>query len=290
MMMAMLILLAITMVTALTLVGAINLYLNRQYRKAWLGLPAGRLHSAGQLLDWLVNTLSLPVKDIQKKLLAAGIYNRVLVKAYLPAKFAMAALSALAVFGFGSRLGLTEISNKLIATLLLTVGWIIVPDIWLGKRRKKLIARISGNLPYLLDLMAVCIQTGMTIEASIDYLSQELHSFDRDLAYLMELTASRSRISGTQQALNDLSKQLPSREMQSFVHTLQQSIRYGSALAATLTTQASHLREVNMLMLEEKVAKLSARLSIPLILFIMLPLVVLMTAPGMMRMMSNASL
>lgn len=288
--MALLILLTMILTMTLTLAGAVNLYLSRQYYKSWLGLTTGRLHNIRQLLDWLVNALSLPIRDIQKKLLAAGIYNRVVVKAYFPAKFALAALSALVIFAFGSSLGLIEVSNRLIATLLLSVGWIIIPDIWLEKRRKKLVARVSGSLPYLLELMAACVQTGMTIEASIDYLAQELHDFDRDIAYLMEITASKAKVSGTQKALHDLSKQLPSREMQSFVHTLQQSLRYGNALATALTTQASHLREANILTLEEKVAKLSAKLSIPLILFIMLPLVILMIAPGIMRLMSNASL
>ena len=289
-MMVPLILIAMILAMTLTLFGAVNFYLSRQYCRDWLGLPAGQLRSAKHVLDWLIKIFAIPGRDIQKKMVAAGIYHKGLAKAYLPAKFLLAILSALLLFILGGRLGLNDSSSKAVTALLVTIFWIIVPDIWLEKRRRKLAIKVSGNLPYLLDMMAVCVQTGMTIEAAIAYLAQELHDFDQDIAHWLGITAAKARISGTQHALNDLSEQLPSDEMKSFVHTLQQSLRYGNRLAATLTTQAADLRESSMLTLEEKVTRLSAQLSIPLILFIMLPLVILMTAPGIMRMIGNAPL
>ncbi|CAM3513753.1 type II secretion system F family protein [Parendozoicomonas haliclonae] len=283
----------VALVIAMVLVAGINSYLKQQSRKVWLGLTWSRRvrgEGSNSLLTWLASRLTQPRDDIEKKIIAAGFYNRAVVshlaRVYFPGKLLLAVLSGAVVYLALS----SELSDRLVMILLVAIGWILLPDMWLERRKKKRTVRVSGNLPYLLELMAVCVQTGMTIEAAIEYLSHELKGFDRDLAYLMEITASRARMSGTQQALNDLSEQLPSREMQSFIHTLQQSLRYGSSLFVTLTTQAGNLREVNMLTLEEKVAKLSAKLSVPLILFIMFPLVILMTAPGIMRMMSNAAL
>ena len=76
--------------------------------------------------------------------------------------------------------------------------------------------------------------------------------------------------------------------MRSFVFSLTQSIKYGTSIQYALETLAKDIREVQVLELEEKVGKLSAKMSIPLILFIMFPVVILITAPGIMRMMANA--
>ena len=135
--------------------------------------------------------------------------------------------------------------------------------------------------------MAVCIQTGMTIESSIAYLADELKGFDKDLARMMWQVDSRSRVVGMESALEELLEEYPSNEMRSFVYTLTQSLQYGSSIYEVLTNLSANVREVQMLELEEKVGKLSAKMSVPLILFIMFPIVILITAPGIMRMMSD---
>jgi tight adherence protein C len=69
--------------------------------------------------------------------------------------------------------------------------------------------------------------------------------------------------------------------------TLKQSLQYGSSIYGVLTTLAGDIRDVQMLTLEEKIGKLAAKMSVPLILFIMIPIVILIAAPGILRMMSN---
>ncbi len=75
--------------------------------------------------------------------------------------------------------------------------------------------------------------------------------------------------------------------MRSFVMTLKQSLRYGSSIYGILTTLAADIRMVNMLQAEEKIGKLAAKMSVPLILFIMLPIVFVIVAPGIMRLTGN---
>ncbi|MFK0570899.1 type II secretion system F family protein [Endozoicomonas sp.] len=226
-------------------------------------------------------------KDVEQGMIRAGIYNRRLAVIYFPAKMVIAILIFAAVFLFGERLGLTDQTQQIAAAFAGMVVVILLPDMWLHHRQKKRIRKVSAELPYVCDLMAVCVQTGMTIEASVSYLGDELKSFDKDLAFVMKRVDSVSRIAGMQRALDELVEQFPTNQVRSFSYTLSQSLQYGSSIFDVLTRLSANLREVEMLELEEKVGKLSAKMSVPLILFIMFPIVILITAPGIMRMMSN---
>ncbi|HCE3069066.1 TPA: type II secretion system F family protein, partial [Vibrio parahaemolyticus] len=146
------------------------------------------------------------------------------------------------------------------------------------------VRHVSSRLPFLLDLMNVCVHTGMTLEASLDYLSNELKTVDENLAYVVKKTSERAKIVGLDRALTEFYDLVPTTEAQSFVMTLTQSLKYGSSVGAVLASLASDIREINMLELEEKIGKMGAKMSIPMIAFIMIPIVVLIAAPGIMRM------
>jgi len=68
------------------------------------------------------------------------------------------------------------------------------------------------------------------------------------------------------------------------VLTIIQNLQYGTSVAQTLSDLAEDMRKVQILTVEEKVGKLSAKMSVPLILFIMFPIVILILAPSIMQM------
>ncbi|OOE85480.1 type II secretion system F family protein [Salinivibrio sharmensis] len=238
----------------------------------------------GAILSQLVSS---DKQDMEQKFLAAGIYDTRLSKFFMPAKYMLLIAGASAIYLIGQ---LQQWPSKwlLIVEILWLVVTIIGPDAYLNIRKKALVKAISNKLPYMLDLMAVCVQTGMTIEASITYLSREMAAFDRDLSFLLTRVNERSRIVGLEQALEELYMRVPSNEMRSFVMTLNQSLQYGTSIYGVLTTLSSDIREVQLLRIEEKIGQLAAKMSIPLIVFIMVPIVILIAAPGIMRMLANA--
>ncbi|GMQ46367.1 type II secretion system F family protein [Vibrio sp. 10N] len=218
-------------------------------------------------------------KELEQKLIEAGYYNKEWAKYYFPLKFLiLAVLLALVAFSDLSS------TNKLLSALLSLVGVIVVPDLVLSLRSKMLIGRTSAKLPYLLDMMSVCVQTGMTIEASLAYLADELEMFDKDLCYQIRRTSDAARIHGLEKALNDLGQRLPTPAVRSFVLTVIQNLQYGTSVAQVMSDLAEDIRKVQILTVEEKVGKLAAKMSVPLILFIMFPIVVLILAPGIMQM------
>lgn len=238
--------------------------------------------------DWLT-TLSLlfaaSKHEIEEKFVAAGFYDTKYAHLFLPLKYVFLVIGTATIIGASLYLNVPASSYATWCALwLITV--IILPDVYLARRSKALQKKLSDRLPYLLDLMGVCVQTGMTIESSFSYLAQEMLGFDRDVAYMLKRTNDRANIVGLSQAIEELYDRVPTAEFRSFVMTLNQSLQYGSSIYIVLTTLAVDIREVQMLSLEEKIGKLAAKMSIPLILFIMLPIVILITAPGIMRMMS----
>jgi tight adherence protein C len=225
-------------------------------------------------------------KNISRKFLAAGFYDPRWSKFYLPIKY------SILVIGI-SVLIMCELTEEIswpsivIHASILLVLTLILPDAYLGYKGRELTRSIARRLPYLLDLMAVCVQTGMTIESSIRYLSKEMEAFDKDMAYLLKRAYDRSSLVGLPIALDEMYQRAPSNEMRSFVMTLTQSLHYGSSIYSVLSTLSEDIREVQLLTIEEKIGKLAAKMSVPLILFIMIPIVILVAAPGVMRMMAN---
>ncbi|EDP59391.1 type II secretion system F family protein [Vibrio sp. AND4] len=221
-------------------------------------------------------------KELEQKLVQAGYYNTEWAKFYFPAKLLVLAL----VFG-GVFLSDMKQSNQLIAIMVGLIVVILGPDSLLQMRRKMLIRKTSAQLPYLLDMMSVCVQTGMTIEAALVYLGKELAEFDSDLCYQIKRTSDSAKIQGLEKALTDLSERIPTPPVRSFVLTIIQNLQHGTSVAQILSDLAEDMRKMQILTVEEKVGKLSAKMSLPLIIFIMFPIVILILAPGIMQMNFN---
>ncbi|WP_415846796.1 type II secretion system F family protein, partial [Vibrio neonatus] len=180
-----------------------------------------------------------------------------------------------------------ETKSMLISVMIAIVTVIIIPDSYLAMRKKKLIEKNSRQLPYMIDMMSVCVQTGMTLEAAFRYLGNELKSFDKDLCYQIRKTSDAAEVKGMEAALSDLSRRVPTPQVRSFTLTLTQNIQYGTSVAPVLSDLAEDFRNEQILIMEEKIGKLAAKMSAPLILFIMFPIIILILAPGISRMMSG---
>ncbi|MDC5819372.1 type II secretion system F family protein [Vibrio europaeus] len=237
------------------------------------------------LIKVALSQVSFNKEETRKKLVAAGFYSDYLADVYYLIKIIPFTI-CLALIGFDYFQGQTEIAFSLLYLLGALGLFIIGPDAFVTSRGKKNIKHISSRLPFLLDLMNVCVHTGMTIESSLDYLSKELAAVDRNLAYVVRVTVERSRLVGLEKALEEFYDLVPTSESQSFVMTLVQSLQFGSSIGPVLATLATDIRELNMMDLEERIGKMGAKMSIPLIAFIMIPIVVLIAAPGILRMLT----
>ncbi|EPR7134424.1 type II secretion system F family protein [Vibrio vulnificus] len=224
--------------------------------------------------------------ETKKKLVAAGVYSDFIAQTYYLFKIVPLFLT------IGG--GLLAVSQEVIdfnEMILIGAFALIIfvagPDLYLSSRTNTITRHVSSRLPFLLDLMNVCVHTGMTIEATLEYLAKELQTVDKYLAFTVNVTVQRSKVIGIEKALEEFYEMVPSSEAQSFVMTLVQSLQFGSSVGQVLGTLATDIRQINMMELEEKIGKLGAKMSIPMIVFIMVPIIILIIAPGIMRMLTD---
>ena len=217
-------------------------------------------------------------EELEQQFIEAGFYDTRMARFYVPAKIGLALTIIFLVV-----VSEMAMSNKLMISAIAMVITLIFPDSILAMRKKMLVKKTSRQLPYMLDMMSVCVQTGMTVEAALAYLAEELRAFDKDLCFHIKKTADTSRVTGLEKALLELSERIPTAEVRSFSLTLIQNIQYGTSIANVLADLAEDMRQMQVLSMEESIGKLAAKMSVPLILFIMFPIVVLILAPGFMQ-------
>ncbi|AKU63226.1 pilus assembly protein TadC [Aggregatibacter aphrophilus] len=179
--------------------------------------------------------------------------------------------------------GSSDGSSLLIGFLTILVVTIIIPGILINSILKSKIKKIMNDLAGFIDLVAVNVQTGISIEAALKQVATDFKTLNPDLTYVMLRIIRKSEITGMSQALQDLSISLPTTEIRMFCTVMQQSLNFGSSIYHQLIQLSSDIRELQLLTIEEKLGTLAAKMSIPLILFIMFPIIILILAPGVMR-------
>ncbi|KYK91057.1 type II secretion system F family protein, partial [Aggregatibacter actinomycetemcomitans] len=177
----------------------------------------------------------------------------------------------------------TDSSSLLLGFLTILIVTIVVPGVLIGSILKAKIKKIMNDLAGFIDLVAVNVQTGISIEAALKQVATDFKTLNPDLTYVMLRIIRKSEITGMSQALQDLSVSLPTTEIRMFCTVMQQSLNFGSSIYHQLIQLSTDIREIQLLAIEEKLGTLSAKMSIPLILFIMFPIIILILAPGVMR-------
>ncbi|MGC7559283.1 type II secretion system F family protein [Pasteurella sp. PK-2025] len=180
-----------------------------------------------------------------------------------------------------------ESADWLTVSALILVVTILIPGMLTNSILKSKIKKIMVDLPGFIDLVAVNVQTGISIDAALKQVAIDFKKLNPDLTYVMLRIIRKSEITGLSSALLDLSISLPTTEVRMFCSVLQQSLNFGSSIYNHLIQLSADIRELQLLTIEEKLGTLAAKMSIPLILFIMFPIIILILAPGIMRVFPN---
>ena len=160
-------------------------------------------------------------------------------------------------------------------------GWYL-PDLWLRHRIENRRQHILTAFPAAIELMVVCVEAGLSLDAAMARVGQELRLMHRELseelqALCLELRTGRSR----QQALRNAALRMQLEEVQSFVSLLIQTERFGTRIGQALRAQEDSVRKRQTLQATEMAAKLPVKLLLPLIFFIFPSLLVVLLGPAM---------
>jgi len=148
----------------------------------------------------------------------------------------------------------------------LAVVGLYVPNLWVSARAARRQQRIVNGFPDALDLMLVCVEAGLGIEAAFDRVGREMalsHPLVASLLgnVVLELRAGRSR----EEALRRMGERAAVDQIRSFATLLIQSNKLGSSVGQTLRVYASEMRERRKMLAQEKAHRLPVLLSIPLV-------------------------
>ena len=145
----------------------------------------------------------------------------------------------------------------------------------------------AARFPDALDLLLICVESGMSIEAAFRKVSQEIGSQSIPLAEELTLTtAELSYLQDRKVAYENLAKRTDLEGVKAVCIALQQSERYGTPLGQTLRVMAQENRDMRMSEAEKKAAALPPKLTVPMILFFLPVLFVVILGPAAIRVMA----
>jgi tight adherence protein C len=224
------------------------------------------------------------VKKTQVRLMQAGIRTKdlaffiIFARFVLPVVLGIAAVVMLYVLDFYPDWSWLRRYMTVAGVL---VGAYKAPDVWLKNKCNKRSNAIRKGLPDALDLMVICAEAGLTVDAAFGRVAKELGKAYPELGDEWGLTAIElGFLSERRQAFENLAERVDLEAVRGVVTTMIQTEKYGTPLASALRVLSAEFRHQRMMRAEEKAARLPAIMTVPLILFILPTLFIVILGPA----------
>ncbi|MGE8483578.1 MAG: type II secretion system F family protein [Pseudomonas sp.] len=157
------------------------------------------------------------------------------------------------------------IIGMLLVVMVAAIGWLL-PSLYVGKRKEARQGRLRAAFPDALDLMVVCVESGLALPTTIERVAEEMSVSQVELAEELALVNAQIRAGITStEALKQLAVRTGLEDLQGLVSLLAQSIRFGTSVADTLRIYADEFRDRRTQAAEEAGAKIGTKLIFPLI-------------------------
>ncbi len=196
--------------------------------------------------------------------------------------FILAALAAFYLFvvnGFG----LPTMSKLCICMVAIVLGY-YAPNLYISNVASKRRESIVAGFPDALDLLLICVESGMSIEAALQKVSQEVGAASIELAEeLSLLVAELSYLPDRSLAYQGLAKRTNHPGVKSVATAMVQAERYGTPLGGALRVMAKENRELRLSAAEKIAAALPAKLTVPMIVFFLPVLFVVILGPAIIK-------
>lgn len=229
----------------------------------------------------LKNVLATP--SLRDKLAQAGLRGE--RPTYFYYFFRLVIPAAMFFFGSFFFLTLNTFDLKFIQNVGLTAAFVLfgyyLPSIWVKNLASKRQFSISSAFPDGLDLLLICVESGMSIEQSFKKVAEEVALSSTELSEEMRLTnAELSYLPNRRQAYENLARRNSDQGVRSVTTALIQAERYGTPLGDALRTMAEENRALRVARAEKKAAALPAKLTVPMVLFFLPVLVIVIVTPA----------
>ncbi|NLS01898.1 type II secretion system F family protein [Rhizobium sp. P32RR-XVIII] len=240
--------------------------------------------SVRQIVERFNLRTALVDENTMNKLRAAGYRSENALNTFLVARFLLPfvflAVAAFWIFGLG-HLAEKPLPIRLLAMIGTGYLGFYAPNIFISNRMSKRQHSIKRAWPDALDLMLICVESGISIEAAMRRVSEELGEQSPPLAEEMVLTtAELSFLPDRRQALENLGTRTQIDLVRSVTQALIQADRYGTPISQALRVLAQEGRDERMNEAEKKAAALPPKLTVPMILFFLPVLVAVILGPA----------
>ena len=162
------------------------------------------------------------------------------------------------------------------------------PKLYLRNAADKRAKQLQRALPDGLDLMVICAEAGLSLDATLGRVSRELSNTWPELAEEFGMTAAElTFLPERRMAFENLNTRTDSDGVRGVVNTLTQTAKFGTPLAQSLRVLAAEMRTARMTRAEEKAARLPAMLTVPMIIFILPTLFIVLLGPAAINIMDT---
>jgi tight adherence protein C len=205
--------------------------------------------------------------------------------------FRMAMPIILVVFSVFYVFVVLKLNQPLFVKIGISIGaaylGILSPNLFLKNKITRRQTSIKRAFPDALDLLLICIESGMSVEAAFHKVSDEVGTQSVPLAEELTLTtAELSYLPDRRQAYENLAQRTGLEGVKAVCLALQQAERYGTPLGATMRVLAQENRDMRMAEAEKKAAALPPKLTVPMIVFFLPVLFVVILGPAAIRVMA----
>lgn len=242
---------------------------------------------AKSLVDRFSLEKLLEASDLKDKMAQAGLRGQKPVYIFYMARLVLPL--ALGLFGVLTLVILNmpdwSFTQRMAGTMGLIVFGYYLPAIYIKNVGNKRLASIVPVFPDALDLLLICVESGMSVELAFARVAEEMGDSSVELAEEFSLTtAELSYLTSRRLAYENLARRNNHPGIRAVATALVQAERYGTPLGDTLRTMANENRQLRVMQAEKKAAALPAKLTVPMILFFLPVLFIVILTPAAMRM------
>ena len=226
------------------------------------------------------------------KLEQAGWRSRDALIAYLFLKLVLPLIAGAFVLVVINLLALYELEApaRVLVSLMVVLITAYAPDLYVSNAVAKRKAKLTKSMPDALDLMVICTEAGLSLDATLARVAREMGETSPELADELSLASVElGFLPDRAKALEGLNRRTGLPAIRGLVTTLIQTEKYGTPLSNSLRVLAAEFRNERMLRAEAKAAKLPATLTVPMVLFIMPALFVVLLGPAIIRTIDSMS-
>ena len=221
-----------------------------------------------------------------RKLRLAGFLSRDATVVFMFVKLALPLVMGFVMIVMTSVTGIIQVSDDLVLPVCIgaVLAGFVLPEAYVKNVAQKRREVLNYLLPEGLDLLTICVEAGLSIDAAFRRVSREMQSTMPELAAEFEMTAIElTYLPDRQQALENMTERSDSPAVGALVNALRQTEKYGTPLAASLRILSQEFRQTRASKAEEKGARMPALMTVPLMVFILPTLITVLIAPAIMN-------